>query len=175
MPKNFQALVWDARKLVGYTNRAFANVTGASLRTVERHSGSAGISNHFQTQRLIAAVYPKDANLARQLAEASGLTLEALGLGQPPPAAPTPAQPPVVAAPLPPSPPPVPEARPEHADSVLLAAANALNVPPQAVLPAVAAAFAKAKELGVSLSSLADRLSLVPPAPRAKPGPPPKP
>jgi hypothetical protein len=43
------------------------------------------------------------------------------------------------------------------------------------VLPAVAAAFAKAKELGVSLSSLADRLSLVPPAPRAKPGPPPKP
>jgi hypothetical protein len=138
MAQDFLSLVWQARKHVAYSNGEFAKLTGVSKRTVERHSHNGGISYTDQTHRLIAAVHPVDPQLASQLAEASGTTLAALGLKAAPSAS---------------------DARPEHADSVLVAAANALNLSPEAVRPAVAAAFARALGLGVSFQGLAEHLS----------------
>ncbi|MHB8420665.1 MAG: hypothetical protein ACYDCL_21545 [Myxococcales bacterium] len=166
MAQNFQQLVFEARRLVAYTNRDFAKLTGVSLRTVERYNRNFGISHSGQTHKLIAAVYPKNAELARQLAVASGTSLEALGLVPPAPA--VSAAPP--APPAPPPPAPVPEARSEHADAVLLAAAHAMNLPPEAVRPAVAAALARARDLGVSVAGLAERLSQPLPRPPLEKG-----
>jgi hypothetical protein len=162
MPLNTLQLIFEARRLVAHSNREFALLTGASLRTVERYSHNGGISDISQTHKLIAAVHPKNPDLANQLAAAAGTTLEALGVVKPAPTiapaqAASPPPPAVVVAP-PPSP-SIPEARPEHADLVLFAAANALDMSPRALRPAVAAAFAKAKELGVSVGSLADLLA----------------
>jgi hypothetical protein len=147
MAQDFLSLVWQARKQVAYTNGDFAKLTGVSKRTVERHSHNGGISFNDQTHRLIAAVHPQDPQLASQLADAAGTTLAALGLKAAPSAS---------------------DARPEHADSVLVAAANALALPPEAVRPAVAAAFSRALALGVSLHGLAEHLSR-PPAATNKP------
>jgi hypothetical protein len=102
--------------------------------------------------------------LAKELAAAAGTSLEALGLVKPP-APPPPPAPAVVAPPLPP---PIPEARPEHADSVLVAAANVNNVSPETVRPILAAAFARASELGVSVGGLAEHLKGGSAAPKPK-------
>ncbi len=134
MPRPFPQIVNDARRKVAFTHREFAELTGVSLRTVQRHAHAGGISGPFQTQKLLAALHPIDPALARELAEAAGLDLAALGLGIPP-------------APV--------EARPEHADSVLLAAADAMHLAPEAVRPALAAIFARARELNVNPASLA--------------------
>ncbi len=45
--------------------------------------------------------------------------------------------------------------RREHADSVVSAAADVLQMPPAAVWPAIAAAFARASEMDASLDGLA--------------------
>ena len=87
--------------------------------------------------------------LARQLAAARGTTLEALGLGHP-------------------GPPPDPTQR-EHADSVVCAAADVLQLPPSAVRPAVAAAFARAGEMNVTFAGLARHLGAGTQSAKAKP------
>ncbi len=98
-------LVFEARRLVAYTNREFAKLTGVSLRTVERHSHKMGISSNFQLDPLIQAVHPKSPELAARIAAAAGRSLEALGLPPPPPEV-AHAQAAAVRAPAAPPPPP---------------------------------------------------------------------
>ncbi len=141
MARPFLTLVYEARRQLAYTNRAFAELTGVSLRTVERHAHNGGIANHIQTRTLVTALHPKDPALAAELAESAGTTLAALGLEAPQ------------------TEPDASLVRPEHADSVLVAAANALDLSPEAVRPAVAAAFSRALALGVSFAGLAEQLS----------------
>ncbi|HUB10041.1 MAG TPA: hypothetical protein VMB50_23760 [Myxococcales bacterium] len=160
---NLFALILEARRLVAFSNRDFAELTGVSLRTVERYPTSGGISHVGQTDKLIVATHAKDPQLAARLAAAAGRDLQELGLPPAPvpvPPAPRAAPEPTVAAPAPL--PAVPEARQEHADSVLLAAARALNLPPETVRPGVAAAFARASEMGVSVAGLAAQLKRPP-------------
>jgi hypothetical protein len=98
MAQDMLSLIWEARRLVGFTNRAFANVTGVALRTVERHAQNGGVASSTQVERLVAAVHPHNPTLADALAKGIGTSLDALGLAAAPSAS---------------------DARPEHADSVL--------------------------------------------------------
>jgi hypothetical protein len=112
-----------------------AKLLGCSRRTVQRNSRTGGLSQRAHYETLIKAVHPKNPDLAAALALARNTTLAELGLVQPR-QAPDPT-------------------RPEHADSVVYAAADVLRLPPSDVRPAVAAAFAKAVEHGVTLEGLA--------------------
>lgn len=84
--------------------------------------------------------------------------LHALGIAPPPappppqPAAPVEAKPPV-------DPRPPLERHRQDAESVLLAAAQAANLPPEAARPAVAAALARARDLGANPVDLAAQLA----------------
>ena len=100
-------LVRLARRETGtWTEPSLAEFLGCSRRTVQRHLSEGGLSQERHYALLIKAVHPKNPELARQLAAARGTTLEALGL-------------------TPPAAPPDPT-RPEHADSVVYAAADVL-------------------------------------------------
>ncbi|MHB8417536.1 MAG: hypothetical protein ACYDCL_05645 [Myxococcales bacterium] len=146
MDKNFALLYQEACHACGFEYRDLAKLYNVSLRTVQRHHGRP----EADITPLIEATRARNVELARQLAQAAGMNLEKLGLVPPPPPrvervfVPTPVEP--------------PPARREHADSVLVAAAHALNLPPEAVRPAVAAALARAGELAVSVPGLAEIL-----------------
>ncbi|MGH7297063.1 MAG: hypothetical protein ACRELB_19150 [Polyangiaceae bacterium] len=86
---------------------------------------------------LATLVYPHDASLAAQVAAAMGTNLVALGIARPP-------------APPPPPPPPPPPAG-DVVDAVVCAAADAIDVTPREVRPALMAAFTRARRLGLSV------------------------
>ncbi len=94
-----------------------------------------------QLAKLAAEVYPLDAKLAAKLAKEAATSLEELGVVK--------AAPP----PLPPSPPPY------LTETVVCAAAEALNVPPPAVRPALLAAFRRAREVGLKVEDVEQALS----------------
>jgi len=94
-------------------------------------------------RRFLSTVYPVDAALAAEIAAAGGTTLEALGVLPPPP------------PPAPAPPPPVPVTPPDRVvDAGVCAAAEAMQVMPQSVRPAVLAAFACARELGLTVEGV---------------------
>jgi hypothetical protein len=143
---DFHKLYDDARRATHtWTYPALAQLTGESLRTIQRHHG---ISTGTGMAKLILATHAKDPDLARRLAVVKGYDLVSLGIAPPPPAAPVPI----------PTKPPVERHR-QDAESVLLAAAHAANLAPEAVRPAVAAALARARDLGASPADLAAQLA----------------
>ncbi len=146
---NLNELVRLARRETGtWIDGDLAKLLGCSRRTVQRNSRTEGLSRDEHYLRLIRAWHPRNPDLARQLAAARGTTLEALGLAPPAP-------PPDTTGPL-------------HADSVVYAAADVLQLPPSAVRPAVAAAFAKAREHGATVEGLARHLGGVKAKPQAR-------
>lgn len=149
MADDFHKLYDDARRATGtWTYPALSVLTGESLRTLQRHHG---ISGGPGMTKLILAAHAKNPDLARRLAVNRGYDLHSLGIA-PPPAPPSPQPAPVDARP------PVERHR-QDAESVLLAAAHAANLPPEAVRPAVAAALARARDLGASPTDLATQLA----------------
>ncbi len=142
-------LVRSARREAGaWTDGDLAKLLGCSRRTIQRNSRTDGLSKDEDYGLLIRAVHPKNPDLAAQLARARHTTLEELGIAAP-------------------EPPPDPT-RPEHADSVVYAAADVLQLPPSAVRPALAAAFAKACEHAVTIDGLARHLAGKAARPKAK-------
>jgi hypothetical protein len=139
-----------------------------SSRSVSRWiNGGAGFLTPGNYHHLAHAMFPHDAAFAAEIATMGGTTLEALGLVKaPPPPAPSLA---AAAVPLAPA---KPEAvSPSQADAVLCAAAETLDVSPRQLRPVLAAAFARALELGLSTASLARAFAAPvtdkPPAPAA--------
>jgi DNA-binding XRE family transcriptional regulator len=120
---------------------------GASRRTGQRWETKRSYPGPDHLHRLAALVHPHNPGLAADLAAAGGSTLERLGIVKPPP--PPPAPPPPAPPPPPPSPPP-PD--PIHlVDTVVCAAADAMQLIPDAVRPAVRAAFRRARLAGLSV------------------------
>ena len=163
MPLPPFSLVLAAKQTLHLTNQEMAQRLGMSLRTFQRNIATGGLRDDEDVETLVRAVHPKDPALAAKLAQASGRSVEAMGLV---PAATRPAsshdgatgcQHPILAA-----------ARSEHADAVVYAAADALEVAPGAIRAAVAAAFTRAHELGVSLETLAPLLAAKAWNPQAK-------
>ena len=160
MSSSQPALNLEACRRLSLNNRALADFLGCSVRTVVRHNSSGGFSGLANAVKIIRALHPTDPEFASELAASYGQTLVALGLEPDPRILPPPV------APVEPSHPAPLTARSEHADAVVCAAADALNLPPSAVRPAVAAAFARAHELGVGLDTLAPLLAVTRPKAR---------
>lgn len=122
-------LVVMAARALQTTPHALARRYGASARTGIRWNAGRSTPSPKVLAALAHDVFPKDKALAEKLATAADTSLEAL-FPKPSPAA--------VAM----------------ADAVVCAAADAMQVAPRAVRPALVAALARAKALNLSLDAL---------------------
>jgi transcriptional regulator with XRE-family HTH domain len=111
--------------------KELAKLLGCSSRTVIRYYRGSGVLLPSTYQRLARAVHPHDPAFAAELAASAGQTLVSLGLE---PAAPAR---------------PAPTAR-HLVDSVVCAAAEAMQASPHAMRPALVAAFERAIALGMT-------------------------
>lgn len=125
--------------------QGLAAILGISDRTLSRWlSGGGGILLADKFHALARAVFPNDRAFAAELAAKGKTTLEALGLVRPPLApalAPAPLQVQMVSA--------------ATLDSIVCAAADLHDLPSRQVRPMVAAAFARAVELGLTAEAVA--------------------
>jgi DNA-binding XRE family transcriptional regulator len=174
--RSVQELLIKARLKLGLTQREMADRMQSSLRTVTRWEAKRATPADFHYHRLAALLYPHDANLAHDAAFAGGTTPERLGLVPPPAPASPPVEPPAAppaapVAPPAPAPPPLPPRL--LVDSVVCAVAEALEaldgapVPLQRARVAVAAAFVRAGELGLSTADAASVFTAPAPDPGA--------
>jgi transcriptional regulator with XRE-family HTH domain len=144
-----QVLLLDASRALVLSQRDVADLVGVSRSTVQRLTAGRARLSHRQLSVLAKATFPKDQALAARAASLAGTTLEALGLVAPRP------PPETVAAP------PGASLGPHVADSVLCAAAEAMKVPPQDVRPILRAAFARARDLGLTVEMVAEAFERV--------------
>jgi hypothetical protein len=111
-----------------------------SPRTMSRWRSGTHRPTRDQLHALVRSVHPRDAALASEIAAAMGEALSTI----------VPAPPPTVA--------PVDELY-NRVDGLVCAAAEAMNVPPAAVRPALAAAFGRARAMQMSLDAIATALT----------------
>lgn len=140
MTSSAVVLTLEARRLLGLTQETLGDFLGSSRRTVQRWDRGDALPMKAQLAKLAAEVYPLDAELAAKLAKEAATTLEEMG----------------VVTPVPPPPPPAPP--PYLTETVVCAAAEALNVPPPAVRPALLAAFRRAREVGLKVEDVEEAL-----------------
>jgi transcriptional regulator with XRE-family HTH domain len=142
------ALVLKAQLTLGVSQKELGAILGISRRTVSRMASNLSDPTLAQLQRLARAVHPRDASLAAALAAEGATSLEDLGLVRvAPPAAP----------PAPPSR-PFPPVR-LLVESVVCAAAEAMQAPPMAVRNVLRSALARAHALGLSVEEMNEALA----------------
>ncbi len=153
-------LIGRARLALGLTQKQLGEVLHASMRTAHRWEGGEAYPDVEQVLKLARAVFPRDAKLAAELAQAAGTTLQAMGLAP---------SPPPQAAAVAPAPPPRPFPPVSlMIDSIVLAAVEAAEgltaIPstPQGVRDILRAGFARAHGLGLTIEEVS--LALEPPA-----------
>jgi transcriptional regulator with XRE-family HTH domain len=135
---------------------ALGDVLGVSRRTISRWTAGRRSLTDAELIALARALHLKRPELAAQLATVAGTTLVGAGIVPPPPA---PAAPPTPAAPPP---------DPRHqVESVLCAAAEALDASPRAMRPALLAAFERAIAMHLDLSTLTAGLHAAAPTAKA--------
>jgi transcriptional regulator with XRE-family HTH domain len=135
--------------------RELAALLGCSTRTVIRYYHGGGMLTAGTYQRLARAVHPHDRVFAAELAALEGHTLISLGLELPAPPPPPPA-PPVAMRPTPSS---------RHmVDSIVCAAAEAMQTPPHVMRPALTAAFERASALGMTAEEVLKGMAVEPAA-----------
>ncbi|HZU81967.1 MAG TPA: helix-turn-helix transcriptional regulator [Polyangiaceae bacterium] len=144
MPRNIPALLHDARKVLGLESQGrLGELLGSSQRSGQRWERAESTPTSEQLAKLAALVHPKDGQLAVEIAAAAGGTLEGLGVVRPAPA-----------------PPPAGAPDPVHiVDTVVCAAAEAMQLMPEAVRPALRAAFRRARLAGLSVEAVDAALS----------------
>jgi hypothetical protein len=154
-----------SRETLSLNQLGLAKVLGSSLRTVQRYEARRAHPQVSELHRLADAVRPHDADLASQI-----------DVWAPRPAPPAPpvtasapagiAAAPVLPAPVLPAAPPLPPPVPPGVlvDSVVCAAAEAMSLSPQAVRGSVLAAFARARDAGLTMDVVVEVLA-PPPAP----------
>jgi hypothetical protein len=139
------ALLIRAQRALGLTQTELGELVGASRRSIIRWQQQGTTFLPHTWEALARACYPRDRELAAQCAAYAGHTLESIGLEQPPPPA----------APPPPAPPPRPYPAAKHmADSVVCAAAEAMQLTPQAMRPGLIAALERVVALGTSANEV---------------------
>jgi transcriptional regulator with XRE-family HTH domain len=151
--KETLGLVVLAQTALGYTQQRLADALDTSLRTVQRWSSgdSHPTAGHIRTLAIL--VHPHDANLAGKLAARIDDTPESLGL---------------VARPPPPTERAVTltrEVSTALAESVVAAAAEAMDASPRVARPVVVAAMQRARSAGLGVEDVISGLR--PEAPRA--------
>jgi hypothetical protein len=118
------------------SNGELASLLGVSRRTIIRWTAGGPYMTEAQWAALVGAVHARDASAAASMAAELGESLVSLGIEAPPP-------------------PPVPTLDPQELmERVLYAAASAAGLSPQAVKPAVLAAFDRAASLGAGVDDV---------------------
>jgi transcriptional regulator with XRE-family HTH domain len=132
-------LLHEACRVLGLNQRELGKVVGLSTRTIQRlyRGHSTFVSPHWHT--LARAAHPSHPELAAKLAAEGGTTLMALGLERPLPA-----------------PAPAIFSHDVHhlTDGVVCAAAEAIELTPRAVRPALLAAFRRAREMRLTVEQV---------------------
>jgi transcriptional regulator with XRE-family HTH domain len=146
MGSEVRALFDRARYALRVSQVGLAELLGASRRTGQRWDAGQSYPSPSQLIALAKAVYARDSALASEVAISVGTTVEALGLA--PPEAPAPIE--------------------NIVDSVVCAAAEAMDALPRAIRPALMAAFARARELHLSIEDVERGLKRKSPPKRAK-------
>jgi hypothetical protein len=123
------------RQALGATQEELGLMLGVSRRTAQRWS-TQGIPS-YELIDLARVVHPRAPALAAEIVAALGTTLDRAGI-------------------VPPAPPAAPAAALTHppdvvVDAVVCAAADAMQMLPNEVRPGLHAAFARAKEIGLSV------------------------
>jgi transcriptional regulator with XRE-family HTH domain len=139
-------LLTHAQHALGGTQTTLGELVGVTRRTVWRWQSGQSFPPVPSLETIARKVHPVDPALAERLAAAAGATLEGLGIVAPKPA-------------HKPDPLADPARRRVYVDSVVCAAAEAVDLPPGVVRRALAIALSRARETGVSLDGLADALS----------------
>jgi len=129
-------LVAKVRVALGLNQKELAAQLGVSSKTIGRWMKSGTMLASYQARRLVDLLAPVDRDLAARVAATQGETLATLGLE-------TPAQPTHDVAVL-----------PLAVDAVVCAAAEALDLSPRAVRPALVAAVRRAREAGVTMEQV---------------------
>jgi hypothetical protein len=127
------------RTLFGTTQEGLGKLLGVSRRTAQRWANT-GIPGYYLID-VARLVHSRDPALARAIVTALGTTLEAQGLVLPAP----------TSLPLPPAAPPAADPPGGIVDAVVCAAAEAMEMMPREVRPGLHAAFARAKEIGLTV------------------------
>jgi hypothetical protein len=165
-----------AHQAMGKTQAGLGEALGVARRTAQRWAQNGVPSYHMP--ELAKVVHPHDANLAAEIAAAVGTTLEALGLVVPaavPSLEPAPAlvheatAAASAASAAKPESPPAPAMPDAVVDAVVCAAAEVMNLPPREVRAGLHAAFASAKEIGLTVDAVERALRAKQQASRAKP------
>jgi hypothetical protein len=131
------AILYDARCTLGIGSQgALGELLGSSARSGQRWERRQASPSERQLRNLAALVFPKDRDLAAEIAAAAGTDLRGLGLGQPD------------------GPPRLTLDAAHAVDLLVCAAADAMNVTPEAVRPALRAAFARARLVGLSVEAV---------------------
>ncbi len=132
------ALLVHCQLALGLTQQQLAGLLGCTKRTVQRWEDRGATLLPSSLEALTRALYPVRPDLAEQVAAASDTTLEKLGI--PSVAA---SGPPMISEPI---------------EAVVRSAAEAMGVTPEVVRPAIATAFAKAREVGLDVQTVATYL-----------------
>jgi transcriptional regulator with XRE-family HTH domain len=148
------ALVVHVSRVLGLNQRQLGELLGVSLRTVARWTARQSYPSPTNFHAMARAVFPRDASLAVQLATSGGTTLEELGVQQASVAARTGGASSIPDALL--------------VESIVCAAATAMDASPRALRPALAAAFDRARTLRLTVESI-DAVLRDPADARAKP------
>jgi DNA-binding XRE family transcriptional regulator len=139
-------LVLGRRALSLPSQGAMGRALGASRRTGQRWERGQAHPSPSQWIALARLVYARDAALAQEVAAKAGTTVEALGLVPPPAPVPT----------RPVDPTTLPSVVQVH--SVVLAVADVMDASPRQVRPWIYAAFARARQLGLSVETVEETL-----------------
>jgi hypothetical protein len=143
-----------AQMVLGVTQEGLGRLLGYSRRTIIRYQQRGGLLLPSHVETLARACYAKDRAFAAMIAARHGTTLVQLGIEVPAP------PPPPATAVTAPTSSPSPRLL---GDSIVCAAAEAMQATPQAIRPALVAAFERAVALG--LDAPRALAAIEPPAP----------
>jgi DNA-binding XRE family transcriptional regulator len=140
-------LLTRSQEALGTSQQGLGKVLGVSRRTMVRWQGGRNGPSYDTWLVLVRHVYRANRSLAAEIARELGATLVSLGLEAPPAA--VVATPAVLQSPARPAPPVA-----DLVDSIVCAAAEAVATTPQAIRPALLAAFERAASLGLEMNEV---------------------
>ena len=149
MSENLTSLFHEGRRALGMTAVDAAALMGASRRTSQRWSAGRSTPGIHGLYALAVAVLPKDAKLAARIHAAAVEEAASIRMTLPPLTTSEPSAKPTVA-----------ERR--AVDTVLCAAADAMNLAPRAVRPGLLAALLRAREESLGIDAMIAALTAAP-------------
>jgi transcriptional regulator with XRE-family HTH domain len=135
------ALLVHCQMALGFTQQQLADLLGCTKRTVQRWEDKGATLLPSGIEALAHALYPVRPDLAEQVAAAGDTTLEQIGVPSVAAAGGTPISEPI--------------------EAIVRSAAEAIGVTQEVVRPAVATAFAKAREAGLDVQAIATYLQAI--------------